>query len=131
MKKGTINYLLTGLVAILIGNSLYFLTSHIIDCSEGRDVYSEVIIIDKQFREAWQETYTETKTASVGSKAFRTPVVKTQYHAAHFIIYYADTVGYHVANVDEVLYKLYPVGSRAKLRTRIGKSGCRCSEKVI
>lgn len=131
MKKGTINYLLTGLVAILIGNSLYFLTSHILDCSEGHDVYSEVIITDKQFREAWEETYTETKTASVAGKALSAQVVKRQYHATHFIIYYADTSGYHIANVDEILYKLYPIGSHAKLRTRIGKSGCRCSETVI
>lgn len=133
MKRFTINWdsvwYCLGCVAVAIW--LIFLIRYAIDCHKGHDVFLSVRIIDKEYREAWDETTVTTRNVmAADGQTSLVPVIETTHHAAEYILHYSDIDGYHADYVGEGIYQRYTVGSLATLRKRIGESGCICSQTL-
>ncbi|WP_143092975.1 hypothetical protein, partial [Arsenicibacter rosenii] len=76
-----------GLAALLISWIVWLLVMHIMDCAQGSDRYSEVMVVDKQFREAWTETTVTTETYTANGHQYTRPVVHQYYHAARYTLH--------------------------------------------
>ncbi|WP_143092973.1 hypothetical protein, partial [Arsenicibacter rosenii] len=76
-----------GLAALLISWIVWLLVTHIMDCAQGSDRYSEVLVVDKEFREAWVETRTEIEVYQSGKITLTRPVIREHYHAARYTLH--------------------------------------------
>ncbi|OIN57412.1 hypothetical protein BLX24_19455 [Arsenicibacter rosenii] len=131
VKKSSLEQVIFSLTIFFTSSIVYFFAYNAVDCTGGKDNYTEVSIIDKQCQDIWpNDTLSLEKRLPAGHGPTR-QVIQPYFHAAKYLLHIRDASGYRIAYVDENQFRHYRIGDRAKLRSRIGKSGCKCSETVL
>ena len=130
-KKDILTTLASCLLMLLLGYGIYRLTVRLIDCSRGNTLTVSAQVVDKEYRDAWTEVYSDQESYVVNGVTRHRTVLKSRHHDAQYRLWIYDADGRRSKLVSSGLYNLYPVGSAVPVRKRYGKTcGCKCWESV-